>query len=178
MISLNSETFLFYSHQYLSNFLLMVTLLDVWKPAREPQWKSLGVGVGAEEEGSSDNLCCNTAFLPQRAFFPILLPVLLQSASSRDVFWAQEPIVLLLKAAWSLRRLMAVHNFSKLSLGMLGGERRGGWSAFPTGTGALALSTFCSSTKVISLKRRRGSSNEHLCDLTFAPRSVLVYVKQ
>lgn len=82
----------------------MVTLLDVWKPAREPQWKSLGVGVGAEEERGSDNLCCNTAFLPQELFFfSILLPVLLQSASSRDVFWAQEPIVLLLEAAWSLR---------------------------------------------------------------------------
>lgn len=81
----------------------MVTLLNVWKPARESQWKSLGVGVGAEEERGSDNLCCNTAFLPQEVFFFILLPVLPQSASNRDVFWAQEPIVLLLDADWSLR---------------------------------------------------------------------------
>lgn len=145
----------------------MVTLLDVWKPAREPQWKSLGVGVGAEEERGSDNLCCNTAFLPQELFFFILLPVLLQSASNRDVFWAQEPIVLLLEAAWSLRESWWLCTVLANCRGDAGRGEAGGWSAFPTGTEALAFSTFCSSTKVISLKETVGSSSEHLCDLTF-----------
>lgn len=73
---------------------------------------------------------------------------------------------------------MAVHNFSKLSWGCWAGRSGGGWSAFPTGTEAVALSTFCSSAKLICLKETVVSSNEGLCHLTFASCSVIVYVKQ
>lgn len=107
-----------------------------------PWWKSLGGGGGQRRREGSDNLCCNTAFLPQKSFFffPSCCLCYCSQHPVETVFWAQEPIVLLLRSSLkSEGELMAVHNFNSHRGnrgGCWGGEKRGGWSAFPMGTEA------------------------------------------
>ena len=152
----------------------MGTLLDVWKPARESQWRSLGAGWGRGGERLRYPVLWY-CFLSSRAVSILLL---LRSASSRDVFWAREPVALL-HAAWSLRESWWLCTILANCHGAVGrGGGVGGWSAFPTGAEAVALSTFCSSTKLICLKETVVSSSEDLCHLTFASCSVIVYVTQ
>lgn len=161
----------------------MFTPLDVWEPAsRKPVEVSgvrgelvreIAVWGGGERRRQAQITCVVILLFTSRDFF--FSPYRLCCCSQHPIETCSGPrsqlsFSSLQPEVWESWWLCTI-------LANCHGDGGGG-SAFPTGSEPVALSTFCSSTKLICLKETVISSDEELCHLTSASCSVTAYMKQ